>query len=57
MIVSLLSRYDFQFDHTQMDKKGILERPPNMVDGVRIMPNPLAMVMVRSLRNVTEGRD
>lgn len=57
MIVSLLSRYDFQFDHAQMDKKVILERPPNMVDGVRIMPNPQAMVMVRSLGNVTEGRE
>ncbi|BAE56589.1 unnamed protein product [Aspergillus oryzae RIB40] len=55
MIVSLLSRYEFQFDHEQTDKKAIVERPPNVVDGVRIMPNPQTLVMVRSLGNVNEG--
>ncbi|KAE8337078.1 hypothetical protein BDV24DRAFT_177948 [Aspergillus arachidicola] len=51
MIVSLLSRYEFQSDHEQKDENAIFERPPNVVDGVRIMPNPQAMVMVRSLGN------
>ncbi|KAF3483150.1 uncharacterized protein GIQ15_02474 [Arthroderma uncinatum] len=49
LIAALLMKYDFRFDQDKSESD-TPKRPPNVLDGVRIMPNPQAKVMIRSRR-------
>ncbi|EFR00285.1 hypothetical protein MGYG_03288 [Nannizzia gypsea CBS 118893] len=47
IIAELLMKYDFRFEEGISDNE-TPKRPPNIFDGVRIMPNPGANIMIRS---------